>query len=156
MMRYHACTCRPTTKAAGVIAKASDVGDHKRRGNTAKKANNNGPTATLVANGIHKSAAGTAGTTRQKAASRTGSASDTVASDASSIAPRSADGWESRLNATTIAKPSVISCARRNARRAGRPGPDRHSLRPDGRCRLTDDKVPSRSISIWNGFAGFR
>src|SRR4029453_7424766 len=100
MMRCHAFTCQTTTRPAGTRASASLEADQKRRGNTAKNANSNGPMATLVANGIHRSAAGTAGSDCQKAARRQGNATETVATDASNTAPRRAEGGEHRLNAT--------------------------------------------------------
>ena len=78
--------------AAGTSAMPSLAVDQVRRGNTAKKANSNGPTATLVANGNQRSTPTTGGRACQNAAMRIGSTSDTVAMDASSRAPSRAGG----------------------------------------------------------------
>ena len=73
VMRCQAYTCQPTMSTAGKTAAASLGVDKTRRGNTAKNANSSGPTATLVANGTHRSAARTGGRACQKATRRIGS-----------------------------------------------------------------------------------
>ncbi len=107
--------------------------DHARRGNTAAKVKSSGPTATLVANGTQRSRPSAPGSAFQKVAMRIGSTSDTVAIEASSMAPSRADGWKDRLKATMSAIPSVMICASRNASRPGRGGPLRHDRSTSGR-----------------------
>ena len=115
----HATATRPGSSSTPMVETTACAAERPRRTRTATDR-----TATLVAKGSQNRRAGSAGTCSQNSASRIGSTSDTVAIEARSSAPSSADGCDGRRRPTMMAKPSVTTCARRKANRpsGGRPG----------------------------------
>ena len=85
-----------------------------RRGKIEANAKSNGPEAALFENGSHRSTSSQPGSACQNTPSRIGSASEIVASEASNNDPSSADPWNDRLNATSMANESVPNCISRN------------------------------------------
>ena len=101
-----------------------------RRGKIDANAKSSGPEAALFENGSHRSTSSQPGSACQKTPSRMGSASEIVASEASNNDPSSAEPWNDRLNATSMANASVPNCIIRNTSTPVACVPRRHSSTP--------------------------
>ena len=146
--------CQASTRAAGMRATAIHRFGQIRRGKIDAKANSSGPAAALFANGSHRSPSSQAGSACQKTPSRIGSASESVASEASNNDPSSAEPSNDRLNATSMANASVPNCTSRNASTPVACGVRRHSLSPADSGRAAVKRWPSRSTWTTNGRDG--
>jgi len=107
-----------------------------RRGTIEKNAKSSGPAAALLANGSHRIPSSHPGSACQKTPSRIGRASESVASEVSNNDPSSAEPWNDRLNATSIANASVPNCTSRNASTPVDWVERRHSSTPADRAGL--------------------